>query len=85
VNHLAEQVDVLAGIFFQSAVTDFDGVFYTITETEMARYIKSYGTEINIDRRKVLLARIFLLSGFFDAAGYRRTVVGGYVKLFDRR
>jgi hypothetical protein len=51
----------------------------------MARYIKSYGTEINIDRRKVLLARIFLLSGFFDAAGYRRTVVGGYVKLFDRR
>jgi hypothetical protein len=56
VDHLTQQKDSLVRIFFQSLVTNFNGILYSITKTKMPGDKKSDGAKIQNGRRKILLA-----------------------------
>jgi len=72
-------------VFLQGFVAEFNGVFDSITKTEMAGDVKFYGSEIQNGGRKVLFTKVFQSPGFFYSAGDRRPVVGWDIELFDIR
>jgi hypothetical protein len=49
----------------------------------MTRNEKLYRSEIQYSRSKILLTQILNSSGFLNSTGYRRPVIGGYIKFFD--
>jgi hypothetical protein len=82
-DHLAEQVHILILIFFQGPVADLDGVFHTITKTEMPGKKKLHRPKVKNGRRKILLAMVFGFARFFYSSGDGRSVVNRYFKFLN--
>jgi hypothetical protein len=46
VDHLAQQINISGGVFFEGFVTDLDGILYAITKSKMTCYVKPDGTQV---------------------------------------
>jgi hypothetical protein len=69
VDHLAQEIHAFAGIFFQGAVADLDGIFHTVAKAEVAGDIENHRAEVEYGRGEILLAQILYASRFLDLAG----------------
>ena len=83
VDHLAKEVNIFPNTLFQRFVTDLDGIFHTITKTEMPGQNKLDGAKVEHRRGKILFAQVLSPARLFDLACDRRTVIDWYIELFD--
>ena len=83
VDHLAEQVHALIGVFLQRFIADLYGVLHTIAKSKMTGDVKLNGTEVQNGRGKILFAQVFQTSPLLDLSGDGRLIVGWNFELFD--
>jgi hypothetical protein len=58
VDHLTEQKNALIAVLFQSAITDFNSVFYAIAKAEVPCEKKNNRAEIKNGRGKILFTMV---------------------------
>jgi hypothetical protein len=68
-DHLTEQKNTLARIFFNGFVTDFNGIFYAITKTKMSGDVKFYRAKVQNGGREILLSQIANSADLFNFSG----------------
>ena len=79
-NYLAQEENALIRVFGNSPISNFDGVFHTITKPEMPRYQKTNRPKIERCGCKVAFQLIFPPPMFFQRRNNGASVVGRNVK-----
>jgi len=67
--HLAQEEYAFIWIFFQRAIANFNGIFYSVAKTKVPGYEKLNRAKVQLDRAEILLARVLCSSYFFDLTG----------------
>lgn len=58
VYHLTEQKNPFSAILFQRTIADFNGIFHSVAEPEMAGEVKPYGPKVENRGGKVLFSQV---------------------------
>jgi hypothetical protein len=85
VDHLAEEEDGAAGVFFDGAKGDFDGVLDSIAEPEMPGEVNLQVAEVQQGRREILFHFILLLSPAFDGRDEGAAIDDRDIEIFHKR
>jgi len=83
VYHLAKQENAFARIFSYCPVTDLNGIFYAIAESEVPCDDKLYLAKIQNGGIKVFFPDIVISPLFFDFSNNGRLIVFWDIEFFD--
>jgi hypothetical protein len=82
VDHLAQEQHAFVRVFLQCPVADFNGIFDTIAEAEMARQGETDRSEVQTGWAEILFPGILKSPDLLDPSGDGGSVVCGDVKPF---